>query len=179
MMRWEVAKLERLRERRNFQSPQPPIFTHTVSTPNTITSGYVSTLGAGTTTGGNITITSGTSGTSGSTGIVTTTASTSPHWTTTSSATTNIGGITLSGAAGLSTWSYPIQPPPPLNEVPLLTEYRMDGPRSNGAECCISCGRFYNPHVCTEAEDLGEKIEALRMEILSPLENLALVADED
>lgn len=142
-MRWEIAKLERLIERRNFKLLRSPTFTfipkiHTQPlTPPTAGHDYSSGYG------------------------------------------TASNNITVSAGSGNTTWSYTTKPPPELNGEPLPTEYRMDGPRPNGAECCVGCGRFYNPHVTSEVEDLAGQIEALRMEVLSPLENLALASDED
>lgn len=46
-----------------------------------------------------------------------------------------------------------------------------------GRETCTDCGTIFNPEARERAQDNADKIEELRAEVLSPLENLALAAD--
>lgn len=144
MLRWEIARLERIKDRSQRQTP----FT-----------GYHSTVGSTTIS------------------VPTITSTTTPmilH----STGIANIGGPTSGTTTIGTTTNWDLDNYPELPRTPPNDACRVDGPRYNGAECCINCSRFYNPHAKSEAADLKEKIEVLRVEVLSPLEALAHAADD-
>jgi hypothetical protein len=80
-----------------------------------------------------------------------------------------IGG---GGCGGSTTIEVPEIPIPP--KEPNWDAFRAElTGRVNGMECCLRCGRFYHPYVGLEQEELQERIDELRAEVLSPLEVLA------
>lgn len=164
MLRWELMRLERLKQIKDKKQ-----------------SGSIWASSGGL-TGGGVKFGGGCAG-----GIATTT--TSP-WIYTSSHNTNssnsshsiIGGYTVRApsyggylSAMNSAWAAQLTE---LSEEPGDEEFASTGPRYNGAECCTNCGMFYNPRVHAHTVDLLQQIEDAKAAVYSPLEQLAMAADD-